>query len=82
MIKAGGDAILHVITDMIYLTIKKEQIPDDWDRSTIILFFKQKGKIARTTMKVLECIADTIIRQELDIDKKQFGFVPLMQSLV
>ena len=27
-------------------------------------------------MKVLECIADTIIRQELDIDKKQFGFVP------
>ena len=28
MVKAGGDAMLDVITDMINLIIKEEQIPD------------------------------------------------------
>ena len=29
MVKAGRDAMLDVITDMINLIIKEEQIPDD-----------------------------------------------------
>ena len=29
MVKAGADAMLDVITDMINLIIKEEQIPDD-----------------------------------------------------
>ena len=29
MVKAGGDVMLHVITDLINLIIKEEQIPDD-----------------------------------------------------
>ena len=45
MVKAGGDAILHVITDMINLIIKKEQIPDDRDRSTINIFSNRKVKL-------------------------------------
>ena len=42
MIKAGGYAMLDVITDMINLIIKEEQIPDDWDQSAIIICFKSK----------------------------------------
>ena len=45
MIKAGGVAILHVITNMINLIIKKEQIPDDRDRSTINIFSNRKVKL-------------------------------------
>ena len=43
MIKAGCDAMLDVITDLINLIIKEEQIPDDWDQSTIINCFKGKS---------------------------------------
>ena len=36
MFKAGGDAMLDVITDLINLIIKEEQIPENWDQSTIM----------------------------------------------
>ena len=43
MRKAGCDAMLDVVTYMINLTIKKEQIPDERHLSTIIICFKGKG---------------------------------------
>ena len=36
----AGDAMLDVMTDIINLTIKEEQIHDDWDNSRIINCFK------------------------------------------
>ena len=67
------------ITDMINLIIKEEEISDGWDHSTIINCFKGKGdatrcgnyrvlKLLEHTMKVLEDIAEVIIRQQVDID--------------
>lgn len=86
MVKAGSDALLDVITDLISLTIKEEQIPDDRDQSSIINFFKGTGdatmcgnywglKLLEKTMKLLERIADVIIRQHVDIDSILFGFI-------
>ena len=43
MVKVGGDAVLDVITDMINLVIKEEQIHDDRDHSTVINCFKGSG---------------------------------------
>ena len=85
MVKAGGDAMLDVITDLINMIIK-EQIPDDWDHSAIINCFKWKGdatrcgnyrgsKLLEHTMKVLERIVEGIIRQQVDINSIQFGFM-------
>ena len=79
MVKAGGDAMLDIITDLINLIIKGEQVPDKWDQSTIINCFKGKAhatrydscrglKLLEHPMKVLERIADAIIRQQVDID--------------
>ena len=47
MVKTGGDAMLHVIRYPINLIIKEEQIPDNWDHSTIINCFKEKGDATR-----------------------------------
>ena len=47
MVKAGGDATLDVITDLINLIIKEEQILDDWDQSTTINCIKVKGGATR-----------------------------------
>ena len=87
IVKAGGDAMLDVITDMINLIIKEEQILDDWNHTTIINCFNGKGdttrygnyrglKLLEHTMQVLECTVDVIIRQQVDIDSMQFGFMP------
>ena len=63
-----------IITDMINLTIKEEQMPDVCEHSTIKqIVFNWKGdttmcgnywdlKLLEHTMKVLEYIAETIIR--------------------
>ena len=86
MVKAGGDALLVVITDLINLTIKEEQIPDGRDQSLIINYFKGTGdatmsrnywglKLLEKTMKLLERIVDVIIRQHIDIDSMLFGFI-------
>ena len=32
----GGDAMLDVITHVINLIINEEQVPDDWNHSTMI----------------------------------------------
>ena len=87
MVKAGGVAMLDLLTDMINLIIKEERIPDDWNHSTIINCFKGKGnaticgnyrglKLLEHAMKVLERIIETIIRKQVDIDSMQFGFMP------
>ena len=91
MVKTGGYAMLDVITDLVNLIIKEEQIPEDWDQSTIINCFKGKAnttkcdncrglKLLEHTMN-LERIVDAIIRQEVDIDSMQFGFIRLVKAM-
>ena len=46
-IKAGEDAMPTVITDLINLIIKKEQIPDDCNQPAIVNCFKGKGDITK-----------------------------------
>lgn len=86
MVKAGSDALLDVITDLINLTIKEEQIPDGRDQSLIINYFKGTGdatmsrnywglKLLEKAMKLLERIVDVIIRQHVDIDSMLLGFI-------
>ena len=78
--------MLGFMTDFINLMIK-EQIPDDWNQSTITNCFKRIGdttrcdkyrglKLLEHSMNVLKCIVDAIIRQQVDVDSMQFGFMP------
>ena len=43
MVKAGGDVMINSLTDLVILVIKDEQIPIDWENSTIVNSFKGKG---------------------------------------
>ena len=87
MIKWGGDELLNIIVDLMNLIIKEDRIPEDWNQSTIINCFKGKGdattcgnyrglKLLEHPMKVLESVVANIIRQYVDIDSMQFGFMP------
>ena len=87
MIKAAGDSGASLICDLALLIIRDGKVPTDWERSFIVCLYKGKGdalergnyrglKLTEQVMKILERIVDGFIRQLVEIDDSQFGFVP------
>ena len=87
MLCASGDAGVTRLTKLFNQIIAENLIPDEWNTSIIINCFKNKGeavergnyrglKLLEHTMKVFERIIESKIRQIVDIDSMQFGFMP------
>ena len=87
MIKASGEKGLEAITDLFNNIIQGNTIPSDWDKSIIKNCFKGKGdamvcgnyrglKLLEHAMKLFERVMEKIIRDSVDIDSMQFGFMP------
>ena len=87
MIAAAGDRAIDIIRDLIAAIIESGRIPKDWEESFIVCLFKGKGdaldrgnyrglKLTEHAMKILERIIDNVIREKVNIDECQFGFVP------
>jgi len=66
--------------------VKEGSIPDDWKSSVVLPVYKGKGdpvecgsyrgiKLLEHAMKVVERIFEHRIRQQIEIDDMQFGFV-------
>ena len=75
------------LTEVINKAWKAEEIPTDWKESTLIPIYKGKGnimdcgnyrgiKLLEHTMKIYEKVLDNRLRQLVDIDAMQFGFMP------
>lgn len=87
MIKAAGESIIPLITNLINLIIQKAEVPDEWNLSYIINLFKGKGdgmdrgnfrglKLLDQVMKIGERVLEIIIRSQVNINEMLFGFVP------
>ena len=87
MILSVGDIGASMIRDLAVAIIRDGKVPSDWEQSFIICLYKGKGdalergnycglKLTEQVMKILERIADGLIRQLLSIDNSQFGFIP------
>ncbi|XP_057310454.1 uncharacterized protein LOC130648419 [Hydractinia symbiolongicarpus] len=87
MVKASGYIGVELITSLANQIIKDGAIPSDWQWSVIVNCFKGKGdalqrgnyrglKLVDQVMKVIERVIDKLLRERIDIDKMQFGFVP------
>ena len=87
MLLASGDVGIARMTELFNLVITEKVIPDDWNTSLIINCFKNKGdavergnyrglKLLEHMMKVFERIIEKKIREIVDIDAMQFGFMP------
>ena len=87
MIRAVGDMGASMIRDLAAAIIRDGKVPSNWEQSFIVCLYKGKGdalergnyrglKLTEQVMKVLERIADGLIRQVISIDDSQFGFVP------
>ena len=66
--------------------MKEGSIPDDWKSSGVLPIYKGKGdpmecgsyrgiKLLEHAMKVVERISEHRIRQQIEIDDMQFGFM-------
>ena len=87
MVKAGGELSTDLVHDLISDIVNEAVIPDDWTESTIINCFKGKGdardcgnyrglKLLEHVMKILERVVERLIRDRIEIDSMQFGFMP------
>ena len=87
MVKASEDTGIELITSLANQIIKDCVIPQDWQSSVIVNCFKGKGdaldggnyrglKLVDQVMKVIERVIGKLLRERIDIDEMQFGFVP------
>ena len=84
MIQAASDMGASMIRDLAAAIICDGKVPSDWEQSFIVCLYKAKGdtlergglKLTEQVMKVLEKIADDLIRQLVSINDSQFGFIP------
>ena len=87
MLKASGAAGISYITHLFNLIIRERKIPSDWDKSVILNLFKGKGdatdrgnyrglKLLEHSMKLFEQVIEQYVRNVVNIDGMQFGFMP------
>ena len=86
MLLASGALGIVQMTNLFNQILRENQIPGDWNTSVIVNCFKNKGeatergnyrglKLLQHTMKVFERVIEQKIRDIVDIDAMQFGFM-------
>ena len=86
MLKPVGEAGAVEVRDLIEDIISEGCIPTDWQESFIVNLYKGKGdalkrgnyrglKLIEQVMKVLERVVEGLIRQRVEIDEMQCGFM-------
>ena len=86
-LKAGEEVVVEQLTDLCNQILIEGRIPDDWRRSTMKMLYKGKGdtlfpgayrgiKLLEHGLKVFDRILDCRIRNIVNIDNLQFGFMP------
>ena len=84
---ALGEEGVSWLTEIFNKIWQAESIPKDWESSSLIPIFKNKGsasecsnfrgiKLLEHAMKVYERIIDRRLRDQIQIDDMQFGFMP------
>mgnify|MGYP007071599789 CR=1 FL=1 len=87
IIRAAGQVGVKKMTEICNMVVDEEKIPKDWELSTLLPIYKGKGdpmecgahraiKLLEHGMKVLERVLERKLREKVNIDGMQFGFVP------
>ena len=86
MVKATGEARLDMITNLLN-QILAELIAAEWELSTTVSCYQGKDSslergnyrglmLTYQILKTSERITENLIRQQVEIDEMQFGFMP------
>ena len=93
MLKPVGEAGTVEVCDLIEDIISEGCIPTDWQESFIVNLYKGKGdalnrgnyrglKLIEQVMKVLEHVVEGLVRQRVEIDEMQCGFMSAVALLM
>ena len=86
MLKSVGEAGAEEVRDLVKNIISEGCIPTDWQESFIVNLYKGKWdalkrgnyrglKLIEQVMKVFECMMEGLIRQRVESDEIQCGFM-------
>ena len=87
ILKASSNVCSEMIANLTNSIIRDNTIPSEWNDSIIISLYKGKGealdrgnyrglKLTEHILKVMERIIEDFIRNIVNIDDMQFGFMP------
>ena len=87
LLKAVGDKCLKSLTNIFNDILFKDKLPEEWMLSSLVLIFIGKGyplnpnsyrgiKLLEYAFKLYEKVLDGRLREVVDIDKMQYGFIP------
>ena len=87
LFKVGGDKCLKSLTNIFNDILFKDKLPEEWMLSPLVPIFKGKGdplnpnsyrgiKMLEHAFKLYERVLDGRLREVVDIDKMQYGFMP------
>ena len=79
-----GEQWMHKVIEKVW---EEEVMPDDWKMSEMVTLYKQKGdslecgnyrgiKLLEHSLKIMERVIDKRLRQLIEINELQFGFMP------
>ena len=87
MISASGEIRISVMVELCQRSLDGKEIPNEWQTSVLVPIFKEKGaarncntyrgvKRLGHTIKNVERVLERRIRESVNIDSMQFGFMP------
>ena len=87
MITASGKIGIDVMTELCQGVLNGRGMPEDWALSVVLPLFKGKGdvlscgsyrgiKLLEHAMKIVERVLERRIRNLVNLDEMQFGFMP------
>ena len=85
--KNVGSAGIMWLTRLFNMILKERRMPDEWRKSIVVPFFKNKGdvqncnnyrgiKLMSHTMKLWERVMEKRLRHITRVSDNQFGFIP------
>ena len=87
MISASRGVGVSVMVELCQCVLNGKEMPDEWQTSVLVPIFKGKGdirdcntyrgvKLLEHAMKIVERVLERRIRELVNIDSIQFGFMP------
>ena len=86
VLRAAGEDGTRWMTELCNAVVRDGKIPEDWSRSWLVNVYKGKGdalecgsyrgiKLVEHAMKILERVIERRVRNVVEIDSMQFGFM-------
>ena len=87
MISAGGEVGVSVMVELCWCVLYGKAMPHEWQTSVLVTIFEEKRdvryynayigvKLLKHAMKIVERVLERRIRELVNIDLMQFGFMP------